>query len=69
MTSTRITALSTSERDRRWATVRAEMAVRGLDALVVRGLSSKWDGGTANIRYLTQIGGNGEDAMAVFPTK
>ena len=69
MTSTRITALSMSERNRRWVAVRGVMAARGLDALVVRGLSSKWDGGTANVRYLTQIGGNGEDAMVVFPAK
>jgi Xaa-Pro aminopeptidase len=67
MTSTRITTLSLAERDRRWAAVRAAMAERGLDALIIRGTSLKWDGGTANIRYLSQIGGNGEEAMMVFP--
>lgn len=43
------------------------MSARNLDALLIRGISSKWDGGTANIRYVTQIGGNGEEAIAVFP--
>lgn len=67
MSGTRIKALPLAERDRRWEAVRRAMAERGLDALIVRGTSSKWDGGTANVRYLTQVGGNGEDAMVVFP--
>lgn len=69
MTGTRINTLSLAERDRRWAAVRAAMAERELDALIIRGVSLKWDGGTANIRYLSQIGGNGEEAMMVFPAK
>lgn len=67
MTETRVKALPIAERDRRWSAIRTVMAERRLDALIIRGISSKWDGGTANIRYVSQIGGNGEEAMAVFP--
>jgi Xaa-Pro aminopeptidase len=67
MTETRVIPLSLAERDRRWQAIRARMAERGLDCLVIRGISSKWDSGTANVRYVSQIGGNGEEAMAVFP--
>ena len=59
MTETRVRALSIAERDRRWTNIRAEMEIRGLDALLIRGVSTKWDGGIANIRYISQIGGNG----------
>ena len=45
------------------------MSEQGLDCLIIRGISSKWDSGIANIRYVSQIGGNGEEAMAVFPRK
>ena len=69
MTETRVYPLSIAERDSRWANIRAEMEKRGLDALIIRGTSSKWDSGTANIRYISQIGGNGEEAMAIFPLK
>jgi Xaa-Pro dipeptidase len=67
MTETRVIPLSLAERDRRWQAIRARMAERQLDCLVIRGISSKWDSGTANVRYVSQIGGNGEEAMAVFP--
>lgn len=45
------------------------MAAGGLDCLVVRGISTKWDSGMANVRYLSQIGGNGEEAIVVFPAE
>jgi Xaa-Pro aminopeptidase len=67
MAETRIHELSLGERDRRWRAIRAKMAQQGLDCLIVRGISSKWDSGIANVRYISQIGGNGEEAMAVFP--
>jgi hypothetical protein len=35
--------LSREERDRRWAAVRARMRRRGVDCVVVRSDSSKWD--------------------------
>ena len=53
--------LSLQERDRRWAAVRARMRRRGVDCVIVRSDSSKWDAGSAEGRYLTHIGGNGED--------
>lgn len=59
--------LSLQERDRRYALIRAAMRERGLDALIVWGNSAKWDSKCANIRYISQIGGNGEEAMALFP--
>jgi Xaa-Pro aminopeptidase len=59
--------LSRAERDRRWAAVRAQMRSRGLDVLVVWGDSGKWDSKMANVRYLAQIGGNGEVGTCVFP--
>src|SRR5687768_11382324 len=59
--------LSLAERDRRWAAVRAQMAKRGLEALVVWGDSGKWDSKMGNVLYLTQIGGNGEVATCVLP--
>jgi Xaa-Pro aminopeptidase len=67
MAETRIHELSLAERDRRWRAIRAKMGEQGLDCLIIRGISSKWDSGIANIRYVSQIGGNGEEAMAVFP--
>lgn len=67
MAETRIHEFSLAERDRRWHAIRSRMAAAGLDCLIVRGISSKWDSGIANVRYISQIGGNGEEAMAVFP--
>ena len=59
--------LSLAERDRRWATVRKEMAARGLDAIVLWGWPMMWDFYTANARYLCPIGGNAEFNVLVFP--
>jgi Xaa-Pro aminopeptidase len=42
------------------------MQARGIEALVVRSDSGKWDSGSAAGRYLTQIGGNGEEGYVVF---
>lgn len=67
MTGTKAKTLPLAERDRRWAAIRSRMAERDLDCLIIRGISTKWDGGTANVRYVSQVGGNGEDAMVVFP--
>jgi Xaa-Pro dipeptidase len=58
---------SLAERDRRWTTVRRLMSEAGLDCLVVWGESAKWDSQMASIRYLTQIGGNGEEGVLLFP--
>lgn len=59
--------LSLQERDRRYALIRASMRERRLEALIIWGNSAKWDSKSANIRYISQIGGNGEEAMAIFP--
>ena len=58
--------LSQAERQRRFAEVRTRMRERGVEALVIRSDSSKWDSGSAEGRYLTQIGGNGEEGYTVF---
>src|SRR5437588_471163 len=50
--------LSLTERDRRYAAVRKQMAERGLDAIVLWGWPMMWDFYTANARYLSPIGGN-----------
>lgn len=59
--------LSIAERDRRWKAIRQKMAERNLDCLIIYGNSGKWDSMTANVRYVTHIGGNGEEAIALFP--
>ena len=59
--------LSLSERDRRYAAVRKEMAWRSLDAIVLWGWPMMWDFYTANARYLSAIGGNAEFNIVVFP--
>ncbi|MCL4517669.1 MAG: M24 family metallopeptidase [Thaumarchaeota archaeon] len=44
------------------------MALRGIDCLIVSGDdSSRSDSGIAHSRYLTSIGGNGEQSYTVFP--
>ena len=47
--------LSLKERDRRWVNVRAEMAKRGLDCLVLCGWPAMWDFNIANahLQYFT----------------
>ena len=59
--------LSLTERDRRWAAVRKEMAARGLDGIVLWGWPTMWDFYTANARYLCPIGGNAEFNVFIFP--
>lgn len=63
---TGIPQLSHAERDRRFAAVRARMSAMDIGALVIRCDSSKWDAGCAAGRYLTQIGGNGEEGYVVL---
>ena len=59
--------LSIAERDWRWKAVRDAMKAQQLDCLIVYGANMGWDSKMANVRYLTQIGGNGEQAWVVFP--
>lgn len=64
-----IPRLSLAERDRRYAAVRAQMAKRGLDAIVLWGWPLVWDFYVANARYLSPIGGNGEFNVLIFPAE
>ena len=57
---------SLEEKTRRFAAVRERMRSRGIGALVVQANSSKWDCGEADVRYLSHIGGNGEEGYLVF---
>lgn len=45
------------------------MKQKGIDCIVIRSDSSKWDAGSAEGRYLSHIGGNGEDGYVVFDLK
>ncbi len=58
---------SLAERDRRWRTVRRMMSEASLDCLVMWGESGKWESKISSVRYLTQIGGNGEEGVLIFP--
>jgi len=44
--------VSPAERDRRWLRVRAEMAKRDIDCLLLNGNSGRWNEMNANIRYV-----------------
>lgn len=61
--------LSMEERDQRWAAIRREMSLAGIDCLLVHGDSGKWDQKSSSMRYVGQIGGNGEDGWLVFPAE
>jgi|GEM_PF-1179245 Xaa-Pro aminopeptidase len=61
--------LSLQERERRFAAVRDRMKQRSIDCVVIRSDSSKWDAGSAEGRYLSHIGGNGEDGYVIFDIK
>jgi Xaa-Pro aminopeptidase len=45
------------------------MSRQGIDCLLVYGAPLNWDMKVANARWLTQIGGNGEHVLVVFPLK
>jgi Xaa-Pro aminopeptidase len=62
-----IPTFSWDERERRWGRLRALMAPAQLDAIVAVPNSGHWDQFQADVRYLTQIGGNGTEAAVVFP--
>jgi Xaa-Pro aminopeptidase len=65
----RIPTFSVAERDQRWTRVRKAIAGAGLDAVVGMPNSSHWDQFQADVRYLTQIGGNTTEAAVVFPAE
>ena len=62
-------SLSLKERDRRWRRVREAMKAQGLDCLIIWGSNASWDAKMSNVRYMTQIGGNGEQAFVIFPLR
>jgi Xaa-Pro dipeptidase len=59
--------LSLAERDRRWARVRALMARDGIDVIVAPPHTGHHDHLSANVRYLTGLGGFSLEVGAVFP--
>lgn len=59
--------LSLSERDRRWLEVRKAMKENDLQCLLLFGLPYTWDFAVANARFLSQIGGNAEFNISLFP--
>jgi len=63
----RIPTFSLAERDRRWARARTVLARAELDAVVAVPNSGHWDQFQADVRYLTQIGGNATEAAVIFP--
>ncbi len=63
----RIPTFSLAERERRWARVRELMTTQHLVALVGLPSTGHWDQFQADVRYLTQIGGNCTEAAVVFP--
>jgi len=62
-----IPQLSIQERDRRYKLVRAEMAKRGIDVLVLPANTGRWEQLQGDSRYLTTIGGFATEVFTVFP--
>jgi Xaa-Pro dipeptidase len=62
-----IPQLSIQERDRRYQTVRAEMATRGIDCLLLPANTGRWEQLQGDSRYLTTIGGFATEVFTVFP--
>jgi Xaa-Pro dipeptidase len=62
-----IPTFTLAERDRRWARVRDGMRRAGLDAIIGLPNSSHFDQFQADVRYLSQIGGNCTEIAVVFP--
>lgn len=57
--------MSKRERDRRWAITRAQMALFGVEALLIWGNDRSNGCASANFRYITHIAGHG--GIAIFP--
>ena len=62
-----IPQLSIQERDRRYQIVRAEMAKRGIDVLILPANTGRWEQLQGDSRYLTSIGGFATEVFTVFP--
>ena len=64
-----IPQLSIQERDRRYKLVRAEMASRGIDVLLLPANTGRWEQLQGDSRYLTNIGGFATEMFTVFPVQ
>src|ERR687898_3556830 len=62
-----IPQLSLQERDRRYKVVRAEMARRAMDCLLLPANSGRWEQLQADSRYLTSMGGFATEVFTFFP--
>ena len=62
-----IPQLSLQERDRRYKIVRAEMAQRGIDCLLLPANTGRWEQLQGDSRYLTTIGGFATEVFTVCP--
>ena len=62
-----IPQLSLQERDRRYRVVRAEMAQRGINCLLLPANTGRWEQLQGDSRYLTTIGGFATEVFTVFP--
>jgi Xaa-Pro dipeptidase len=62
-----IPQLSIEERDRRYKFVRAEMAQRGIDCLLLPANTGRWEQLQGDSRYFTTIGGFATEVFTVFP--
>lgn len=62
-----IPQLSIQERDRRYKSVRSEMAKRGIDVLLLPANTGRWEQLQGDSRYLTNIGGFATEMFTVFP--
>ena len=62
-----IPQLSIQERDRRYKVVRAEMAQRGIDCLLLPANTGRWEQLQADSRYVSSIGGFGTEVFTIFP--
>jgi Xaa-Pro dipeptidase len=62
-----IPQLSIQERDRRYKIVRAAMAERGIDVLLLPANTGRWEQLQGDSRYLTTIGGFATEVFTVFP--
>jgi len=67
MDDARKNQFSTNERDRRWAHLRALMAIDGLDVIVAVPHTGHHDHFSSYARYLTGLGGYSLEVGAVFP--
>ena len=58
---------SVAERDLRWGRVRKLMRAAGVDLIVCLTNTNAHGRGSANHRYLTQLGDNSEEQTVAFP--